>query len=215
MPQSLPLPPGQTVAIFGLNDWSAFYAKLLEQVGLPVAFYVADDGPAELDGVPVHAEAEAAAAYVAAGQPPLIIASRSPDRSSTAFELGAATAINKWGIEGRILHPAFIKAYLATPFPTGVALFGYPSSGNTVIGHLLYDILVRRLGDDEPEIDLTTSLLRILCNEHMNFLTGALVTLSRGLGVWVTQTRQIGLGGLDLAMSGGPYRPSVDERGFA
>ena len=49
----------------------------------------------------------------------------------------------------------------------------------------------------------------------MNFLTGALVTLTRGLGIWVTQTRQIGLGGLDLAMSGGPYRPSTEARGFA
>jgi hypothetical protein len=215
MSDSRPLPPGQKVAIFGLNDWSAYYAQLLERVGFPVAFYIADDGPADVEGVPVHAEAEAAAAHFAAGQPPLIIASRSPDRSSTAFELGAVAAINKWGLEGRILHPAFIKAYLAAPFPTGVALFGYPSSGNTVIGHLLYASLLLRLGDEEPEIDLTTNLLRILCNEHMNFLTGALVTLCRGLGIWVTQHRQIGLGGLDLAMSGGPYRPSADERGFA
>ena len=212
---SLPLQPGQAVAIFGLNDWSAFYAQLLESAGFSVAFYVAEDGPAEFGGVPVHTEAEAAAAHRAAGQPPLIIASRSPDRASTAFELGAAAAVNKWGLGGRLLHPAFIKAYLATPFPTGVALFGYPSTGNTVIGHLLYNILLRCLGDDEPEIDLTTNLLRILCNEHMNFLTGVLVTLARGLGIWVTQTRQIGLGGLDLAMSGGPYQPSADERGFA
>ncbi|MDP6404235.1 MAG: hypothetical protein QF797_03420, partial [Alphaproteobacteria bacterium] len=104
---SLPLQPGQAVAIFGLNDWSAFYAQLLESAGFSVAFYVAEDGPAEFGGVPVHTEAEAAAAHRAAGQPPLIIASRSPDRSSTAFELGAAAAVNKWGIGGRLLHPAF------------------------------------------------------------------------------------------------------------
>ncbi len=207
------LPDG--VFVYGLNDWTEPYVTLIEGLGSSVVAYLdADQAGQSFRGREVLDPAAFVEQYGTRGVEPVVVTSRSPDGLQANFEAGATLLANELGCRRRLLHPAFLKHHLSPAYPFGHALFGYPSSGNTLLGSLLEEFLSRRLAREKPQFSLPTQLMRAACTEHMTMLSDTVFRTARSLGAWAVQGRLIRVGEFDLALSAGPRHSHEAERGL-
>ncbi len=205
--------PPEAVFVWGINDWTGFFSQLLGQAGIQIAGYISDghEGGAYM-GRPVHREADFPAIQGAARDTPIVVATRSADGKSPAFETGVSAVVNKWALEAPVLNPAFIKHHVEIGFPAGLAVLGFPSSGNTVFGSIAAELFAERIEPGLPEADIKSNYVRVLCDEHMGQIADALFIAARGIGSWIAQPRAVGICEFDLALSAGAYRPNPGER---
>ncbi len=207
--------PPEAVFVYGLNEWTEPYAKLIEGLGISItAFVDAEQTDGTFRGRRVLNPAAFVEHYGTRGGTPVVVMSRSADGLQANFEAGVTLLANELGCRRRLLHPAFLKRHLSPPFPFGHALFGYPSSGNTLLGSLLEEFLSRRLARKKPEFSLPTQLMRAACTEHMTMLSDTVFRAARALGAWAIQGRLIRVGEFDLALSAGPRQELEAERGL-
>ncbi len=208
-------PRPEAVFVYGLNDWTEPYVALIESLGTSITAYVdSEQAGSNFRGAKVLDPAAFVERYGAQGAEPVVILSRSADGLQPNFEAGVTLLANELGCRRRLLHPAFLKRYISPPFPFGHALFGYPSSGNTLLGSLLEEFLGRRLAAEKPEFDIAIQLMRAACTEHMTMLSDTVFRAARGLGAWAVQGRLIRTGSFDLALSAGPRQAREAERGL-
>ncbi len=205
----------EAVFVWGINDWTGFFSQLLGEAGIAVSGYVSEDHEGDrYMARPVHREADFAALQAAAGGTPVVVATRSADGKSPAFETGVSAIVNKWALDCPVLNPAFIKHHVKIRFPAGLAVLGFPSSGNTVFGSIAAALFAEKIEPGLPEVDIKTNFVRVLCDEHMGQIADALFIAARGVGSWIAQPRAVGVNEFDLALSAGAYRPNPGERAF-
>ena len=144
-PRALNTSPPDAVIIWGLNDWSAFLAGVLRQLEVALPYVVGSQAEgADFQGAPIVDEEEFRRRYDPAAALPVVVASRSADGRQSDFSRNFVAILNEWGIDCPLRHPAFIKRYVTPRFPGGLGVFGFPSSGNTVINSILGSLLAAR-----------------------------------------------------------------------
>ncbi len=200
--------------IWGLNDWSAFLAGVLRQLDVELPFVVGSQAEgADFHGAPIVDEQEFRQRYDPATAIPVVVASRSADGRQSDFSRNLVAILNEWGIDCPLHHPAFIKRFVTPSFPGGLGVFGFPSSGNTVINSILGSLLAAR-DPDAAGLDPVASMIRELCADHIEVLYDAIYHSTVGLGAWGYQLRPNGIGRLEVALGTGARRSLDAERGF-
>ena len=213
-PRALNTSPPDAVIIWGLNDWSAFLAGVLRQLEVALPYVVGSQAEgADFQGAPIVDEEEFRRRYDPAAALPVVVASRSADGRQSDFSRNFVAILNEWGIDCPLRHPAFIKRYVTPRFPGGLGVFGFPSSGNTVINSILGSLLAAR-DPDATGLDPVAGKIRALCADHLEVLYDAIYHSTVGLGAWGFQLRPNGMGRLEVALGTGARRPLEAERGF-